>query len=175
MEIPGLEIRRVKFLQKSGFKKLFAVSPFLFGKVILTGESYPYWFFTGSNLPVLFGIYVSQTALISKLGDVNKYDSITMKPINSMQYIEFVVGTFNNSQIITELKFQTGGHLSSVALVTSRMLIKPMVPHGLLLFQLPLKSQDSITGFPLQWRHHSSQDRRCWKNLLQTMSIQWWE
>ena len=40
MEITGLEIRRVKFLQKA-FLKLFAVSPVLFGKVILTGESDP--------------------------------------------------------------------------------------------------------------------------------------
>ena len=37
-----MEIRHVKFLQKKGLKKLFAVSPFLFGKVILTGESDPY-------------------------------------------------------------------------------------------------------------------------------------
>ena len=49
METPGLEIRRVKFLQKSGLKKLFAVSPFLFGKVILTGESYPYRLKNGTN------------------------------------------------------------------------------------------------------------------------------
>ena len=42
-----MEIRSVKFLQKSGLKKSFAGSPFLFGKVILTGESDPYWFFTG--------------------------------------------------------------------------------------------------------------------------------
>ena len=48
METPGLEIRRVKFLQKSGLKKLFAVIPFLFGKVILTGESDPYRINTGS-------------------------------------------------------------------------------------------------------------------------------
>ena len=49
METPGLEIRRLKFLQKSGLKKLFAVSEFLFGKVILTGESDPYLFFTGTT------------------------------------------------------------------------------------------------------------------------------
>ena len=48
MKTPGLEIRRVKFLQKTVLKKLFAVSPFLFGKVILIGESDPYWFFTGT-------------------------------------------------------------------------------------------------------------------------------
>ena len=33
-----MEIRNVKFFQKGGFKKIFAVSPFLFGKVILAGE-----------------------------------------------------------------------------------------------------------------------------------------
>ena len=49
METPGLvEIRSVKFLQKVVFKKLFAVSPFLFGKVILAGESDPYRLNTGT-------------------------------------------------------------------------------------------------------------------------------
>ena len=36
METPVLDIRCVKFLQTSDFKKVIAVSPFLFWKVILT-------------------------------------------------------------------------------------------------------------------------------------------
>ena len=34
-----MEIRNVKFFQKGGLKKISAVSPVLFGKVILAGES----------------------------------------------------------------------------------------------------------------------------------------
>ena len=45
-----MEIGRMKFLQKSSFKTLFAVSPFLFGNVILTGESDTYWF---SLVPII--------------------------------------------------------------------------------------------------------------------------
>ena len=55
-----------------------------------------------------------------------------------MRYMEFVIGAFDNSQIIKELKFQAGGSSSSVTLVTSRIFIKPMVPHGLPLFRFPI-------------------------------------
>ena len=44
--------------------------------------------------------------------------------------MEFVIGTFDHSQIIKYLKFQVGGHSSSVTLVASIMFIKPMVPNG---------------------------------------------
>ena len=54
METPRLEIRRVKFLQKNvDLNKSFAVSLFLFGKVILTGESDSYWLFTGKNARII--------------------------------------------------------------------------------------------------------------------------
>ena len=45
IETPGLDIYK-----KVVLKGLFEVSPFLFGKVILIGESDPYWFFTGTYL-----------------------------------------------------------------------------------------------------------------------------
>ena len=51
----------------------------------------------GSNLPVFFGISVSQTYFLCNLDTVNKYDSITMKLINSMRYMEFVIGSFDYS------------------------------------------------------------------------------
>ena len=51
----------------------------------------------GSNLPVFFGISVSQTYFLCNLDTVNKYDSITMKLINSMRYMEFVIGAFDYS------------------------------------------------------------------------------
>jgi hypothetical protein len=91
----------------------------------------------GSNLSVFFGISVSQTTLLRKLDDINKYDSITMKTISSMKFMPFVLATFDNSQIIRKKKFQSGGESSSVTLVTSRMFIKPMIPHGLSLFNFP--------------------------------------
>ena len=66
------------------------------------------------------------------------YDSITMKSFNSMRYMEFLICTFDNSQITKCLKFHADGHSSSVTLVTSRMYIKPMVPHGLNIFWFPI-------------------------------------
>ena len=64
METPGLEIRRVMFLQKKVLKKLFAVSPFLFGKMILTGESDPYQLNTGS---LVFLTHIKTVLAIMKL------------------------------------------------------------------------------------------------------------
>ena len=98
----------------------------------------PHYGHGGINLLVFFGVSVSQTYLLCNLDDVNKYDSITIKSINSMRYMEFVIGIFDNSQIITELKFHSDGNSSSVTLVISRMFIKPMVPHGYHIFQFPI-------------------------------------
>ena len=60
-----------------------------------------------------------------------------------MQYMEFVMGTFDHSHIIKELKFHTGGHSSSVTLVTYRMFIKPMVPNGFPLFRFSIARLDT--------------------------------
>ena len=93
-------------------------------------------------MPVFFGVYVSQTALLRNLDGVNKYDYINVKLINYMQYMEFVIGAFDNSKIITELEFQAGRHSISVHLVTSRIFIKPMVLHGIPLFRFPIARPD---------------------------------
>ena len=92
----------------------------------------------GSNFTFLFGIYVSQNDLLCNIDDVKKYDSFTMKSINSMQYMELVIGTVDSSYIIKDLKFQAGGHFILVTLVTSRMFIKPMIPHVLTIFKFPI-------------------------------------
>ena len=55
----------------------------------------------GTNLLVLFGLSVSQMAFICNLYAVNNYDSINIKSINSLQYMEFVIAIFDHSQIIT--------------------------------------------------------------------------
>ena len=47
----------------------------------------------GSNLPVVFGIYVSQTDLICNLDAVKNYASVTIKSINYIRLMEFVIGT----------------------------------------------------------------------------------
>ena len=52
------------------------------------------------------------------------------------------IGTFDHSQIIKELKFQVGGHLSSVTLVTSIISIKPMVSHVFLIFRFTIARPD---------------------------------
>ena len=51
-----------------------------------------------------------------------------------MRFMEFVIGTFDNYQIIRDLKFQIGGHSSSVTLFTSRVFIRPIIPHVLARF-----------------------------------------
>ena len=58
--------------------------------------------------------------------------------------MEFAIGTFDHSQIIRELKFQIGGHSSSVTLVTSRIFIRPIIPHGLTRLLFPTERPDIV-------------------------------
>jgi len=67
-----------------------------------------------------------------------------MKAIKSMECMEYVIGTFDYSQISTELKYQSGGHSSTVTLVTSRMFINATVLHGLSLLRFPNVRPDII-------------------------------
>ena len=96
----------------------------------------------GSNLSVFFGILVPQKSILRILDELNQYHLITMKTIESMQYLYFVIGNFNTSQIIRKLKHQIGGHSISTMLVTLRIFIQHVIPHGLDRFPFPLQRPD---------------------------------
>ena len=85
----------------------------------------------GSPISTFFGITTSHRTLLRNLCSLCPYDKITKRTVDTLQPLRFVIGTFDNSQLIRSRKFQRGGSSSSVTLVTSRMFLKAMVPVGL--------------------------------------------
>ena len=96
----------------------------------------------GANLAVFFGLAVAQTTLLRRLSNLNKSHTFTWRTVFTLSMIWFIVATFDNSQVIRQKKYQSGGRSSTVTLVTSRMFIKSFIPFGLLLFVFPTEKPE---------------------------------
>lgn len=84
-----------------------------------------------SKIPLFFGFSTSKRTLLRSLSTICPVKEIMVRKIRMLTQIHFVVGIFDNSQIITEMKFQRGGKLSHVTLVTARMFVKTLHPKWL--------------------------------------------
>jgi hypothetical protein len=82
-----------------------------------------------SNLAVHYGISITQCTLQRKLAPFNDY-GILMKACETKLASSghFGIAVWDNSQLVTPLKFQRGGRSSVSSKVTSRIFVKPYDP-----------------------------------------------
>ncbi len=82
-----------------------------------------------ANLSVHYGISITQNSLQQKLSPFNDYGGL-MKACETKLSLSgyFGISVWDNSQLVTPLKFQRGGRLSVSSKVTSRIFVKPYEP-----------------------------------------------
>ena len=99
----------------------------------------------GANkIPIYFGVAVTQNTLLQNLNEISKKDCITRKTIKSMENEQFVIASFDNSQIFSSRKFQRGGNSSKVLLATSRMFLKATRPHAIEMYDFPTEKVELL-------------------------------
>jgi hypothetical protein len=79
-----------------------------------------------ANLSVHYGILIAQTTLQGKLSAFNNY-GVLMKACETKLALSryFGISAWDNSQLVTPLKFQRGGRSLVSSKVTSRIFVKP--------------------------------------------------
>ena len=80
----------------------------------------------GNSIPSFFGFSSSYRTLLRSLNSLCPFSKIYKRTVETLQPLEFVVATFDNSQLIQQRKFQRNGKSSSATIVTSRMFVRAM-------------------------------------------------
>ena len=90
------------------------------------------------DIQVFFGLAVTVGTMLSKLNRRYLFDFIMTKTVATLKASgDCGICVFNNSQMIRSLKFQRGGHISDVSLMTSRLFLKARIPNLLSLLRWP--------------------------------------